>query len=307
MHSDYTENPTPEPPVGAQPSDTPEELPLDELTDDAGGTPNQKSGKTLVSGKTAAAATASTLKSFGVATSKALTPGAGKKGRAAAADKEAFAKAEEKARAERELRESEKAEGSFDPAADLPMYREGMDWFVLRVASNKESSVRETLLRKVQIEGMEHLVGRIMVPTEKTKTLKGGKHRVTETKLYPGYVFVEMKLEPDGRIPQDVFFLIKETTGVGDFVGTAGRPTPMASHEVEKMLFDSRRPEETPQVKMEFVKGDAVTIKEGPFQNYEGTVDEVLPEKGLVRVLVTIFGRQAPIELEYWQIAKAGT
>ncbi len=193
----------------------------------------------------------------------------------------------------------------FDPAVDLPMYREGMDWFVLRVASNKESYVRETLVRKVQIEQLEHLVGRIMVPTEKTKTLKGGKHRVTETKLYPGYVFVEMHLEKDGRIPQDVFFLIKETTGVGDFVGTAGRPTPMAAHEVEKMLFDSRQPEETPTVKLEFERGDNVTIKEGPFENYEGTVDEVMPDKGLVRVLVTIFGRQAPIELEYWQIQKA--
>lgn len=197
-------------------------------------------------------------------------------------------------------------EKPFDPAVDLPMYREGMDWFVLRVASNKENYVRETLMRKVQIEGLQDWVGRIMVPTEKTKTLKGGKQKITETKLYPGYVFVEMKLEPDGRIQQDVFFLIKETTGVGDFVGTAGRPTPMAPHEVEKMLFDSRRPEETPTVKMEFQPGDHVTIKEGPFENYEGTVDEVLPEKGLVRVLVTIFGRQAPIELEYWQIARAG-
>ncbi|MCH8342797.1 MAG: transcription termination/antitermination factor NusG [Planctomycetes bacterium] len=184
------------------------------------------------------------------------------------------------------------------------MYREGMDWFVLRVASNKENYVRETLLRKVQIEGLEQRVGRIMVPTEKTKTLKGGKTRITETKLYPGYIFVEMQLESDGRIPQDVFFLIKETTGVGDFVGTAGRPTPMKKHEVEKMLFDSRRPEETPTVKMEFVPGDYVIIKEGPFQNYEGSVDEVLPDKGLVRVLVSIFGRQAPIELEYWQIQK---
>ena len=191
-----------------------------------------------------------------------------------------------------------------DPAMDEPMYRPGMDWFVLRVASNKENSVRETLLRKVQIEGMEHLVGRIMVPTEKIRTLKGAKPKVTEQKLYPGYVFVEMALEEDGRIPQDVFFLIKETTGVGDFVGTAGRPTPMAPHEVEKMLFDSRRPEELPEVKMEFAQGDPVTINEGPFENYEGTVDEVLPDKGLVRVLVTIFGRQAPIELEYWQIAK---
>ena len=113
-----------------------------------------------------------------------------------------------------------------------------------------------------------------------------------------------MKLEPDGRIPQDVFFLIKETTGVGDFVGTAGRPTPMASHEAEKMLFDSRKPDETPTVKMEFAKGDNIIIREGPFENYEGTVDEVIPDKGLVRVLVTIFGRQAPIELEYWQLQK---
>lgn len=194
----------------------------------------------------------------------------------------------------------------FDPASDLPMYREGMNWFVLRVASNKENSVRETLLRKVQIEGMDHLVGRIMVPTEKSYVMKGGsKPRITENKLYPGYVFVEMKLEPDGRIPQDVFFLIKETTGVGDFVGTAGRPTPMAPPEVQKMLFDSRRPEEAPQLKMDFQKGDAVLIKEGPFQSYEGTVDEVLPDKGLVRVLVTIFGRQAPIELEYLQLAKS--
>lgn len=186
-----------------------------------------------------------------------------------------------------------------------PICQEGMNWFVLRVASNKESSVRETLLRKVQIENMVHLVGRILVPTEKTKTIKAGKQKITETKLYPGYVFVEMKLEPDGRIPQDVFFLIKETTGVGDFVGTAGRPTALKSHEIEKMLVDSRKPEDEPSVKMVFEKGEHVTIKEGPFQGYEGTVDELVPDKGLVRVLVTIFGRQAPIELEEWQIGKS--
>jgi len=264
---------------------------LNESTPDAAeSAESAKSIKSLVSGRDAAAKAGSTLASVGVETRKALAGSAERRGKGVAAPAAPVV-----------------AEEGFDPAADLPMYREGMDWFVLRVASNKESSVRETLLRKVQIEGMENLVGRIMVPTEKTKTVKAGKQRVTETKLYPGYVFVEMRLEPDGRIPQDVFFLIKETTGVGDFVGTAGRPTPMAPHEVEKMLFDSRKPEEATTVKMEFVKGDSVTIKEGPFQNYEGSVDEVLPEKGLVRVLVTIFGRQAPIELEYWQIAKAGT
>jgi len=189
-------------------------------------------------------------------------------------------------------------------AADEPIRQDTMNWFVLRVASNKEGMVRETLLRKVQIERMTHLVGRILVPTEKAKVVKQGKMKIQETKLYPGYVFVEMQLEPDGRIPQDVFFLIKETTGVGDFVGTAGRPTPMKDHEITKMLLDSRKPEDEPMVKLVFTKGEHVTIKEGPFQSYEGTVDEMFPEKGEVRVLVTIFGRQAPVTLQEWQIAK---
>lgn len=185
-----------------------------------------------------------------------------------------------------------------------PMVREGMNWFVLRVASNKESSVRDTLLRKVQIESMGHLVGRILVPTEKSRVVKNGKSKTVETKLYPGYCFVEMKLEDDGRIPQDVFFLIKETTGVGDFVGTKGRPTPMKTHEIEKMQAASMRVEDQPQVKLVFTKGENVNITDGPFQGFEGTVDELLPDKGLVRVLVTIFGRQAPVELQEWQLTK---
>ncbi|MFW6028368.1 MAG: transcription termination/antitermination protein NusG [bacterium] len=185
-----------------------------------------------------------------------------------------------------------------------PMVTPGMNWFVLRVASNKEDSVRRTLLRKIKIEGFEHLVNRILVPTEKTKTIKGGKQRVVETKLYPGYVFVEMQLDEDGRIPQDVFFLIKETTGVGDFIGTAGRPSPMTMPEIEKMLQASKPAEEQPEVKMEFQKGDHVKIREGPFENMEGTVDELLPEQGKVRVNVTIFGRSTPIELEYWLIER---
>lgn len=185
-----------------------------------------------------------------------------------------------------------------------PIVRPGMSWFALRVASNKESSVRDTLLRKVQIEHKTDFVGRILVPTEKNRTFKNGKIKITETKLYPGYVFVEMKLEDDGRIPQDVFFLIKETTGVGDFVGTP-RPTPLELHEIEKIQLSSRAPEEEPEVRMNFAKGEHVTIKEGPFEGYEGTVDELLPDKGLVRVLVTIFGRQAPIEIEEWKLGKA--
>tara|TARA_R110000868_G_scaffold119469_1_gene316721 strand:- start:457930 stop:458748 length:819 start_codon:yes stop_codon:yes gene_type:complete len=188
---------------------------------------------------------------------------------------------------------------------DEPLVQDGMQWFVLRVASNKENSVQQTLLRKIQIENMTHLVGRILVPTEKIKTIKGGKTKIKEEKLYAGYVFVEMRLEDDGRIPQDIFFLIKETTGVGDFIGTAGRPTPMEMHEAEKMLLDSRKPEDEPTIKLMFEKGENVTIREGAFENYEGTVDELFPEKGMVRVLVSIFGRQAPVDLEEWQIAKA--
>ncbi len=188
---------------------------------------------------------------------------------------------------------------------DEPLITPGMNWFVLRVASNKEDSVRATLLRKIKIEGFTHLVNRILVPTEKIKSIKGGKQKVTLKKLYPGYVFVEMKLEDDGRIPQDVFFLIKETTGVGDFIGTAGRPSPMSNPEIEKMLAASKAPEEAPTVKMEFKKGDHIKIKEGPFENMEGTVDELLPQQGKVRVIVTIFGRATPIELEYWLIERA--
>ena len=190
-------------------------------------------------------------------------------------------------------------------AGEEPQTREGMNWFVLRVASNKEDYVKAALDRKVEIEAMQHLVGRIMVPTEKTKTLsKTGKAKITETKLYPGYIFVEMKLE-EQRISQDIFFLIKETTGVGDFVGTAGKPTPMSTDEVDKMLFDSQAPDEVTEVRLEFSVGDHINIKEGPFMGYECTVDEIFPAKGVVRVLATVFGRQTQIEIEYWMIEKA--
>jgi len=205
----------------------------------------------------------------------------------------------------------EAPEADADPASetpppdDDPRTKEGMNWFVLRVASNKEDYVRAALEKKVQIEGVQHLVGNIMVPTEKTKTLtKANKVKITETKLYPGYIFVEMKLV-DSRISQDVFFLIKETTGVGDFVGTAGKPTPMSNDEVDKMLYDSQAPEEVTEVKLEFAKGDHVNVKEGPFMGYEGTVDDIFPEKGVVRLLATVFGRQTQIDIEYWMIEKA--
>ena len=114
-----------------------------------------------------------------------------------------------------------------------------------------------------------------------------------------------MELEEDGTIGEKAWFLIKETTGVGDFIGSAGKPVPMSASDVDKMLMQIERPGEGSTLAAEFKKGDPVKIKEGAFENFEGAVDEVLAEKGLIRVIVTIFGRATPVELEYWQVEKA--
>jgi len=196
------------------------------------------------------------------------------------------------------------AESSQEPgASELELVREGMDWYVLRVASNKEAQVREALERKIKIERLEERVGRVLVPTQKEKRLRGGTARVYQRKLYPGYVFVEMATEPDGSIPEDVWFVIKETTGVGDFIGSGGKPTAMKMPDVEKMLAATVEPEETPALaNLNFKQGDRVKIREGPFENFEGDVDEINTQKGTVRVIVTIFGRATPVEIEYWQV-----
>lgn len=178
-------------------------------------------------------------------------------------------------------------------------------WFVLRVASNREDSVREALERKVKIENLGDLIGRILVPTERIKRVKAGQQKVAERKLYPGYVFVEMELNNDGTIPERAYYLFKDTQGVGDFIGQRNKPSPMDQKDVDKMVAEAEKTEAGAAVKVEFNKGDPVKIKEGPFENFEGTVDEIFPDKGVVRVIVTIFGRATPLELEYWQLEKA--
>ncbi len=178
-------------------------------------------------------------------------------------------------------------------------------WYVLRVASNREDQVREALDRRVRIEGLEETIGRILVPTERRPAPRGrGSKKSVERKMYPGYVFIEMELGEDGKIGEEEWFLIKETSGVGDFIGSAGKPTPMKQTDVDKMLLQVEKVQEGAPVSLEFSKDDMVKIKEGAFENFEGTVDEVLADKGLVRVVVTIFGRATPVELEYWQIEK---
>ncbi len=183
-----------------------------------------------------------------------------------------------------------------------------MQWFVLRVASNKEDQVREALDRKIKIEGLDDRIGRILVPTERRPAPRGRaseKKKFVDRKMYPGYVFLEMDVDESGRLDEDVWYLIRETTGVGDFIGSGGKPTPMETADVDKMLMQVEKSEEGAPVAMEFAKGDVVKIKEGAFENFDGEVDEVLAEKGLVRVIVTIFGRATPVELEYWQVEKA--
>jgi transcriptional antiterminator NusG len=179
-----------------------------------------------------------------------------------------------------------------------------MKWYVLRVAANKENNVKEALLQKVQMDGLTDIVGRIEVPVEQVKHIRGNRQTVHKRKLYPGYVFMEMEPTGDGRVPEKTWFLIKETSGVGDFIGTEGIPTPMRDTDVAKMLLDVEKPEEAPSIKVGFEKGDQIKIREGAFENFEGTVDSIDPERGMVQVIVTIFGRSTPLDIEYWQIEK---
>ena len=179
-----------------------------------------------------------------------------------------------------------------------------MRFFTLRVASNKEDRVREALERKKKIEGLETTVGRIVVPSERVRTKKEGKIRDSDRKLYPGYVFIELELDSNGMIPEKVWFMIKETEGVGDFIGSNGKPTPMSPKDQAKMLEEAERPEEAASLKTDYKKGDKVKVTNGPFENFEGEVDEIIPDKGMVRIVTTIFGRPTPLELETWQIEK---
>src|SRR5271170_2146629 len=119
-----------------------------------------------------------------------------------------------------------------------------MQFFVLRVASNKEDRVREALARKVKIEALESQVGRILVPVERVRSIKDGKRRDTDRKMYPGYVFIELDLDKGGMIPEKVWFMIKETDGVGDFIGSNGKPSPMTDKDQAKIIEAAERPEE---------------------------------------------------------------
>jgi transcriptional antiterminator NusG len=175
-------------------------------------------------------------------------------------------------------------------------------WFVLRVQSNREETVRDSLEKILEIEQMKERVPEILVPTESVTELRGGKRQVVQRKLYPGYVIVQVEVDERGNIPQDLWQIVRETSGVGDFIG-GEKPWPMRDDEVDRMLGHAQEiEEEAPKLKIDLREGQMVQIKDGPFKNVEGYVDEVNPTSGKVKVIINIFNRSTPVELEYWQV-----
>lgn len=177
---------------------------------------------------------------------------------------------------------------------------EGMRWYVVHAYSGMEKAAERNILERVQRAGMQRKFGRILVPTEEVVEIKNGVKRTTERKFFPGYVLVEMVLD------DDTWHLVKNTAKVTGFVGGARtRPTPISEAEVQKIIGQMQEGSDKPRHKVEFVTGEYVRVKDGPFTDFNGTVEDVNYDKNKARVSVTIFGRATPVELEFNQIEKA--
>lgn len=188
-------------------------------------------------------------------------------------------------------------DGEEDEADEDQPSLADMDWYILKVQSNREDSIRDTLLRRISMQGMDRWFGEVVVPKEQVTEFKGGKKRVVWRKLYPGYVLVNMVLN------DETWFLVRETGGIGDFTGSGGKPSPMLPQDVAKLLHKAEeKADETPKLKINFKKGDRVKITEGTFENFEGEVEQIDEANGRVTVMLSIFGRSTPVDIEYWQI-----
>jgi len=175
------------------------------------------------------------------------------------------------------------------------------DWYILKVQVNREDSIKDALMRRVRMNGLERYFKEIVVPTEDVvEFTKAGKKRVVKKKLYPGYILVNM------AVSDESWFVVRETSGIGDFTGSAGKPTPMEPRDVERILRSSKiLPEEEGagvKTAIPFKTGDRVRVKEGYFQNFEGDVHAIDETHGRVTVMINIFGRATPVEIEHWQI-----
>jgi transcriptional antiterminator NusG len=188
-------------------------------------------------------------------------------------------------------------DGEDEEIEDLTPAVGEMDWYILKVQSNREDSIRETLQRRIAMQGMDQWFGEVVVPKEQVTEFKSGKKRIVQKKLYPGYILVNMILS------DETWFLVRETGGIGDFTGSGGKPSPMLPQDVAKLLNKGEeKAEETPKLKITFKKGDRVKINEGTFENFEGEVEQIDEANGRVTVMLSIFGRSTPVDIEYWQI-----
>ena len=194
---------------------------------------------------------------------------------------------------------SEQAESSTQATADAATGTSGLRWYVVHAYSGMEKAVERNLRERVERSGMQAKFGRILVPTEEVVELKNGKKSVTERRFFPGYVLVEMLLDDES------WHLVKHTSKVTGFVGGArNRPAPISEAEVMKIVNQMQEGVDKPRPKVQWQVGELVRVKDGPFTDFNGAVEEVNYEKSKVRVSVSIFGRATPVELDFAQVEK---
>ena len=172
----------------------------------------------------------------------------------------------------------------------------GKNWYAVHTYSGYEDAVARNLRQRIESMGMEDKIFTVLVPTEKKIKIKGGKRRTVEEKIYPGYVLVEMV------VTDDSWYVIRNTPRVTGFVGSGTTPTPLSPDEMQILL--KRMNQDEPRHKIDLAAGDAVKITDGPFKEYEGRVSEVDEERGKAKVLVSLFGRETPVELDFLQVQK---
>lgn len=175
-----------------------------------------------------------------------------------------------------------------------------MRWYILKVQFNREDAIRDALEKRIRLSPLAESFGDILVPTEDVvEFTRAGKRRVVKKKLYPGYLVIRMVIN------DDTWFLVRETAGVGDFTGSAGKPTPMSDVDVDRILklaYPDADDDQAPKTAIPFKPGDRVRVKEGNFQSLEGDVDRIDEANGRVTVIINIFGRSTPVVLDHWQI-----
>ena len=185
------------------------------------------------------------------------------------------------------------------PETLAPTTNPDLRWYIVHAYSGMEKAVERNITERINRAGMQNKFGRILVPTEEVVEMRNGKRKTTERRLFPGYVFVEMVME------DDTWHLVKHTSKVTGFVGGAkNRPAPISEAEIQKIVDQVQEGNDKPRHKIEFMVGELVRVKEGPFTDFNGSVEEVKYEKSRLRVSVAIFGRSTPVELEFSQVEK---